>query len=265
MRVVLRGLLQEAREAVAELAEQEDRDQRDAQQQHGGLDDLHPGGALHAAHQHVDHHDRADRGDHQGLAEPAVDVEQQRHQTAGTGDLGHHVDDRDGQCRGGGRGPHRTLAHPEAEHIAHGEAAGVAGALCDQQQVDQPGDQEADGVQEAVIAVDRDRPGDAQEGRGGQVVTGERDAVLHAAERAARDEVVAGGAPVAHPVHDEQRDQHEHREHAGVDDRVAGRDQLRFVHRSYSPASSRIRSTWGSMRRRANRVYSVVRPTVVTN
>jgi len=45
-------------------------------------------------------------------------------------------------------GPHRALSHPEAEHVAHGELAGVAQQLGDQQQGHQPGHQEADRVQE---------------------------------------------------------------------------------------------------------------------
>ena len=46
--------------------------------------------------------------------------------------------------------------HPERQHVGHREPAGVAQQLGDQQQRHQPGDQEADRVQEAVVAGQRD-------------------------------------------------------------------------------------------------------------
>ena len=113
------------------------------------------------------------------------DVEQQGDQTARAGHLGQQVEQAHRQ-RGGRRGEaHRALLQPEAQHVGHREFACVAQQFGDQQQRDQPGDQEADGVQEAVVAVDRDGACDAEEARGRQVVTGDRDAVLRAGEGAA--------------------------------------------------------------------------------
>ena len=49
------------------------------------------------------------------------------------------------------------------QHVGHREPAGVAQQLGDEQQRDEPGDEEADGVEEAVVAVDGDGAGDAEE------------------------------------------------------------------------------------------------------
>ena len=170
-------------EVHTELGQHHDRHHRRAADQQDRLDDLHPGGALHATDQHVDDHQQADDGDHEGLTDVAGDVEQQRHQTARARHLGQQVEQADGQ-RGGRRGqPDRTLLQPEAQHVGHRELACVAQQFGDQQQGDQPRDQEADGVQEAVVAVDRDGAGDAEEAGRRQVVTGDRDAVLRSGER----------------------------------------------------------------------------------
>ena len=61
------GGLQQAGEVEAVLAEHPQRHRERADDQQRGLDDLHPGGALHAADQDVGDHDDADHGDHQGL------------------------------------------------------------------------------------------------------------------------------------------------------------------------------------------------------
>ena len=183
----------QVREAEAELAEQEHGDQRAAQQQDGRLDDLHPRGALHPADQHVQHHHQADHADHQRLPESRVDVQQQRDQAARARHLREHVEEGDHQRRRRGRGTDRALLHPEAEHVAEGEPAGVAQQFGDQQQIDQPGDQETDRIEEAVVAVDRDRARDAEERRGGQEVAGQCDPVLAPAESAPRRVVVRCG------------------------------------------------------------------------
>ncbi len=167
------GLAEQRGEVEPEHAEHPHRHHRGADDQQHGLDDLHPGGALHAADQHVDDHQDADDGDHDALAEGVAvrDLQQQRDQRAGAGHLGQQVEERHHQRRGGRRGPHRTLPHPEAEHVTHRELAGVAQQLGDQQQRHQPGHQEADRVEEAVVAVDRDR---ARRCRGTTPPTGSR-------------------------------------------------------------------------------------------
>ena len=115
-----------------------------------------------------------------------VMFEQQGDQSAGARHLREQVEQRDRQVWSRRGHPHRPLLEPEAQHVGHREFAGVAQQFGDQQQCDQPGDQEADRVEEAVVAVDGDGAGDAEEAGGGQVVTGDRDAVLRAGERPAR-------------------------------------------------------------------------------
>jgi hypothetical protein len=67
---------------------------------------------------------------------------------------------------GDGRGgADRALAHAERQHVAHREPAGAAQQLRDQQQRDEPRDEEADRVQEPVVAGERDGAGDAAERR----------------------------------------------------------------------------------------------------
>ena len=196
-------------------------------QQHR-LDDLHPGRAAHAADEHVGDHHGADDRDDDALPGLAGDVEQQRDEAARARHLGEQVEERDGQRGRRGRGADRALPHPERQHVAHRVLAGVAQQLGDQQQRDQPRDEEADGVEEAVVAVDRDRAGDAEERRGREVVAGDRDAVLRAGEAAARRVEVgrAAGGTLADADHDGQRDHDEQPEDREVEDRVAALDAL---------------------------------------
>jgi hypothetical protein len=240
----VRGGLHDRREVEAEQRQCPDRhDQRAHDEQHR-LDHLDPGGAAHAADEDVgDHHD-ADDGDHDALGEPARDAEQQRDQCTGTGHLREQVEERHRQGGGGRRGADRALLHPERQDVAHGETAGVAQQLRDQQQRDQPRDQEADRVEEAVVAVDRDGAGDAQERRRREVVTGDREPVLGAGETPARGVEVGGGLPRLPTVDvedDPQRHDHERQEDGDVQRRVAvrGRRQDGRAHRvpSISPRS----------------------------
>ena len=172
----------------------QDRDQHGAAHQQHGLDDLHPGGALHAADGDVEDHQQRRRPTIVALDRPlAVDAEQQRDQRARADHLGQQVEDRDDDGRRRGGGADRALPHPVGELVGHRVAAGVAQQLGDQQQRDQPGDQEADRVEEAVVAGERDGAGDAEERRGRHVVAADGEAVLEAAEGAAAG-VVVGGA-----------------------------------------------------------------------
>ncbi|KMP04413.1 hypothetical protein CIRG_10399, partial [Coccidioides immitis RMSCC 2394] len=75
-------------EVEAELGEHQDHDQRRAGHQQDGLDDLDPGGALHAADGDVEDHQRADEQDHDVLDRLVLDAEQQGHQGARTDHLG---------------------------------------------------------------------------------------------------------------------------------------------------------------------------------
>jgi hypothetical protein len=99
------------------------------------------------------------------------------------------------------------------ELVGHGEPAGVPQQFCDQQQGDKPGDQEADRVEEAVVAEQGDQAGDAEERRGGHVVAGDRQAVLDAGERPAGGVVVGCGLVLpAGPPGDVEGDRDDHQE-----------------------------------------------------
>ena len=72
------GGAEQVGEVEVELRQHQHHDQRRAGHQQHGLDDLHPGGALHAADGHVEDHQDADREDRQVDHRLAVDAEQQR-------------------------------------------------------------------------------------------------------------------------------------------------------------------------------------------
>ena len=77
------------------------------------------------------------------------------------------------------------------------------------------GDEEADAVEEAVEAVQRDESGDTEERGGGHVVAGDGDAVLDAGDRASGGVEVIGVLGLATHAHgDEQRDPDEAHEQA---------------------------------------------------
>ena len=228
-------------------------------QQQAGLDDLHPGGALHAADQHVEDHDQTDDGDHDALGEPVGlrDLQQQRDQSARARHLRDQIEQRHDQRGRRGRGADRALAHPERQDVAHREASGVPKQLRDQQQRHQPADQEADRVEEPVVAVQRDGPGDAEERRGGQEVARDGGAVLRAGERVARRVVVrARRVRPADPEDDHERDGDEQREDPDVGRDAADRRRPFPVRaRSSAAPSTRVRrrSASGSIDRAAKR------------
>ena len=158
-------------------------------------------------------------------------------------------------------GAHRPLPHPERQDVGHRVLAGVAHQLRDQQQRDQPGDEEPDGVQEPVVAGQRDDPGDAEEARGRHVVAADRHPVLEPGERPATGVEVRRvlGLP-AGPDRDRERDHHKDDEQ---DDRM-----LRAVFtRCHRRSRLRPRSRWasGSSWRLAYRAYSQAMRNVDTN
>ncbi len=223
------------------------RDQDGAADQQHGLDDLHPGGALHAADGDVEDHQGAHQDDGQPLGRVALDAQQQRDERAGADHLREQVEDRDHDRGRGRRRADRTLLHPERELVGHREAAGVAQQLRDQQEREQPGHQEADGVEEAVVAGQGDQPGDAEERRGAHVVAGDGEAVLEAAERATAGVVVGRRLVLpAGPEGDRDGDADDHDE----EDRGQGLG----AHRPAPPLlsllkrSSTSRASWSTLR-----------------
>ena len=269
-----RRLAQQGGRVEVELGQHEQRHEDRAGHEQARLDHLHPGGAAHAADGDVEDHQRADDHDRHvlrlALGHPEegpglADAQQQRDQRAGADHLGDEVEDRHRDGRDTGGHPDRALAHPERQHVAHRVAAGVAHQLGDQQQGDQPRDQEADRVEEAVVPEQRDQPGDAEERRGGHVVAADRQAVLEGRERPAGGVEVGGRLVLpAGPERDVQRDGDEDEEQADRQPapRVgAGGEHGHVVHRvppsslpSSSVPCSSVRSSraTGSIRLLAN-------------
>ncbi len=218
---------EELGEAEAELAEHHQGDDRGARDEQQRLDDLHPGGALHPADEHVGDHDAADEHDDEVLRHLALDAEEQRDQATRTGHLGQQVEERHGEHRDRRRDAHRALLEAVREHVGHREAAGVAHQLGDEQQRDEPRDEEADRVEEAVVPLQGDGAGDAEEARGGEVVTRDGHTVLAAGEGAGGGVVLLGGLLAGrHPDDDDERDDDERGEDRDVQRRGADRGRL---------------------------------------
>ncbi len=232
------------RDVEVEVQQDQERDEDRAGHQQHGLHDLHPRGALHAADGDVEDHQQADADDDPVLGTFVGHAEQQRDKCARADHLGEQVEDRHDHGRRRRRRPNRPLPHPVRELVGHRVATGVAQQLGDEEQGHQPGDEEADRVEEAVVPRQGDRAGDAEEGRRGHVVTGDCEAVLRAGERAAAGVVVGGAARLAaRPERDADRDDHDGDEQRGGESLVVGpgREVGRRTHRPtsvFGPASS---------------------------
>ncbi len=182
----------------------------DAEQQQGGLDDLHPGGGGHATEQHVDHHQDADHHHR----DPVLQAEQQLDQRTGTDHLRDQVEGHHHQRAGGRKATDRGGGKAVTDHVGEGEAAQVAHALGQQEGQDRPADNEADGIDQAIETGQHHHRGDAQEGRGGHEVAGDRQAILEAGDAATAGVEIAGRTgPPGGPLGDAQGGQHEGGEH----------------------------------------------------
>ena len=165
--------------------------------------------------------------DDEVLRRLALDAEEQRDQATGTGHLGQQVEERDREHRDRGRDAHRALPQAVGQHVGHREAAGVAHQLGDEQQRDEPGDEEADRVEEAVVALQGDGAGDAEEARGREVVARDGHAVLAAGEGAGGGVVLLGGLLAGRDADDDDEgDDDERGEDRDVQRRGADRGRL---------------------------------------
>ena len=196
--------------AEAEMPQHGERHEGRAAQQQAGLDDLHPGGRLHAAEGDVDDHQRAD--DHHRVE--VVEAEQQLDQLPRAHHLRDQVEGDDDERTGRGQDADLRLVEPEGGDVGEGELAEVAQPLRDQEQHDRPADKEADGVDQPVEAGGKDEARDAEEARGRHVVAGDGQPVLEAGDAAARDvEIRRRLAARRRPVGDEERAENEGEEH----------------------------------------------------
>ncbi|MNU99091.1 hypothetical protein D3C71_892150 [compost metagenome] len=185
-------------------------------QQQDCLDDLHPGGRQHAAEQHVHAHQDTDQ-DHRNVV---VQTEQQLDQLACTDHLRDQVERHHHQRTASGQRANLGLPEAVGRHVGKGVFTQVTQALGDQEQNDRPAHQEADRVDQAVVARGEHQRGNTQEGRSRHVVTGNRQTVLETGDLAASG-VVVGGRVVflGRPVSDVQRradERHEHKDRGDV-------------------------------------------------
>ena len=193
----------------ADPLEHEQRHHDDAGHQQHGLDDLHPRGGEHAAEDHVAEHE--DAGEDHGERE--VDADERLDEHARADHLRDQVEGDDGQRAERRRGARRLLVQPERQDVGDRVLAGVAHALGQQEHHGEEGDEEPDRVQEPVEAVEVDQARDAEERGGGQVVAGDREAVLEARDLAAGGvERRGAGHALRRPVGDAERDREDDRE-----------------------------------------------------
>ncbi|MNZ27670.1 hypothetical protein D3C78_448910 [compost metagenome] len=143
-----------------------------------------------------------------------VQAEQQLDQLAGTDHLRDQVERHHHQRTGGRQGADLLLPEAVRGHVGEGVLAQVAQAFGDQEEDDRPADQEADRVDQAVVARGEHECGNTQERGGRHVVTGNRQAVLEAGDLATggvvvRRRLVALGGPVG-DAEGEGDEGHEH-------------------------------------------------------
>ncbi|MNN22240.1 hypothetical protein D3C81_1355910 [compost metagenome] len=143
-----------------------------------------------------------------------VEAEQQLDQLAGADHLRDQVEGHHHQRAAGGQDTDLLLAEPVGRDVGEGVLAEVAQAFSDQEEDDRPADQEADGVDQAVVTGGVDQGGNTQEGSGGHVVAGDRQAVLEAGNAAAGGvEVGRRAVALGGPVGDAQGEEDETDEH----------------------------------------------------
>src|SRR5574343_1878654 len=204
------GLGEQGVEGEVEAAEGEQHEHGAAAQQQAGLDDLDPGGGDHAAEGDVNHHQDADADDREVVVQP----EQQLDQLAGADHLDDQVEADHGQRTDGGKGADAVLVEAVGGDVGEGELAQVAQALSHQEQDDRPADEEAHGVDEAIVALEVHHRGQTKQGRRRHVVASAGQAVLEAGDTAAGGVEVSRRLGLAgRPLGDAERGQHEDHEH----------------------------------------------------
>src|SRR6202008_830102 len=143
-------------------------------------------------------------------------------------------------------GPDRRLGEAEGGDVGERVAAEIPEPLRHQEENDRPADEEADRIDQPVIADVENLRGNAEEGGGGHIVAGNGEAVLEARDAAARGvEIRARLRPPRRPGGDRQRERDEDREHRDGGPVGAGA--------AHSASPSRSALTSGSYSRLARR------------
>ena len=175
-------VLQELGEVALNANQDDQGHDDDSTDQQDGLNHLHVSRALHTTDENVSNHDDADDRDNDGLLSGVVNVEQHGDQGTCTGHLRDEVEQGHREGRDSSRSTYRALLKTEGQHVGHGELTDVTQRLCNQQQRDQPGYEEADGVKESVVTSQRDGADDTEEGSRREVVTRNGKTVLGTGE-----------------------------------------------------------------------------------
>ncbi|MNZ72854.1 hypothetical protein D3C78_912450 [compost metagenome] len=157
-----------------------------AEQQQNGLDDLHPCGGKHAAEQDVHHHQHP----HQHHGDVIVQAEKQLNQFAGPDHLRNQVQRDDHQRSACRQGTDRSLFQAIRCHVGEGVAPKITQTFGDQEQNNRPAHQEAERVNQPVVARGINQSRNPQERRGGHKVARNRQPVLEAGNIAARRVVI---------------------------------------------------------------------------
>jgi hypothetical protein len=221
------GLFEQGGERKTELAVGQDQCQRAAEQQHAGLDDLHPGRRDHAAEGDVDHHQDADDEDR----DVVIETEEQLDQLPRADHLRDQVEDHHDQRRDRRHRPYLALVEPIRGDVGEGEAAEVAQPFGHQEQDDRPAGEEGHHVDVGVVARAVGHGGQTEQGGRRHVVAGDRHAVLETGDAATGGiEVGRGLGAAGCPVGDPHGHRDEDQEH---DDRVpvGGLLGARCIHR----------------------------------
>ncbi len=193
------GRVEEGARVPVEAAQHQRGDQQAGAEQQHHLQDLDEGGALHAADRRVTDHQRAHADDAPGLHRLAGEAQDEPHQLAGAGELDQHQRQQRGEGDDAGGDPHRAAArHAAGQRVAHGETARVAQGFGQQEHQQHQGQGGAQREHDAVVAEEGDDAARAEDGRRGDVVTGDGEAVAQRGEGAVagveRVEVVPVGA-----------------------------------------------------------------------
>ena len=227
-------------EVEAELRQHQQRHQRRAEEQQARLDDLHPGGGDHAAESDVDDHQDADEHDRVEVRQ----AEQQLDQLPGADHLRDQVEGDGHQRAGGGHRADRRRLQAIGGDVGEGEAAEIAQRLGHQEHDDRPAHEEADRIDQAVIAGAEHQRRNAEERGRRHVVAGDRQAVLQAGDAAAGGvEVLGRAGALGRPVGDAQRQNDE----GGEDDE---RVPIRRRRRRGAPAVGGVRRAGEQRQRR---------------
>ena len=136
------------------------------------------------------------------------------HEHAGADHLGDHVKNRNRQRAERGRRAHWAGTEAVGEHIGHGVFSGIAERFSHDEENRQVGHEKADRVEEPIVAVHGDHPGDSEKTGRAHVVACHGEAILPTCDATTGSEVGAGSAGAAGAkVSDDQCRRHEGEEH----------------------------------------------------